>query len=375
MDKTIDEIDELFLKYFNANKEVPNIIENGIKSVSLNSIEQENKVIAIIKKVIITIIGMATITTGIVFAKDIDKSFKNFFGLIPSDGVDTAVNNEYLAVLNTEYQYADGIEIKVDSMLMDDINLCLNFIVTLDERYNIEEFKDNEISFDDLKIVDETGKTIFITHLYDTEHCYLGSYAFTKNLIEERTFRISFVATDYSNAFSRSKKLFVNFNILNNNIIDSNYGIQNNLYKGMWNFEIDVPEEIYNRETIIYKVRNSNLEQLKGVEATLTNTTFTIYIPEIITDKIEYISGLNMESTLSWKPFETAYVETSEGNKYEGYYGIEGSSRYSKPFNEDKIIGYHQAFNLTQYDSTDILKVYIITNKNQEIVLELEKNK
>lgn len=373
MDKAIDEIDELFLSYFKSNKEVPNIIENGIKAVSLNSIKQENKLIALIKKFIITIIGIATIAGGVVFAKDIGNLFQNLFGVIPSDGVNTATNNGYVSIMDTEYQNADGIQIKIDSMLMDDINLCLNFIVTLDNKYNIEEFKTNEISFDDLKIVDETGKTIFITHPYDTEHAYLGSYSFDKYLIDKRTFRVSFTATDYYNSFPRCKKLFINFNILNSNIFIPDEGIKDNLYKGDWYFELDVSEEFYNRETTLYKIKNTNIGLLNGIEAILTNTTFRIYVPELVTEKIEYFSQLSDETLLNWRPIIDAYVETSNGNRFDGYYGIENSSGYSTPFNEDKIIGYNQTFNLTSYDATDILKVHLITNKNQEIIIELEK--
>lgn len=373
MNNTIDEIDELFFNYFNSNKKVPDIIENGIKSVSFNFIEQENKVISLIKKFIITIMGIATITGGVVFAKDISNFLRNFFGVIPSDGVDTAVNNGYVAVLDTEYQDADGIEVRIDSMLMDDVNLCLNFIVILNDKYNIEKFKTNEISFDDLKIVDETGKTVFITHPYDTEQDYLGSYGFTKYLIDERTFRVSFIATDYTNFFPRSKELFVDFNILNSNTFILDKGIVDNLYKGNWHFKVDVPKEFYNRETILYKVKSSNIEQLNGVEAYLTNTTFRIYIPEIVTEKIEYFSQLNKESLLDWKPFNDVYIETSNKARFGGYYGIENSSGYGTPFNEERIIGYYQTFNLTSYDATDVLKLHMITNKNQEIMIELEK--
>lgn len=373
MDKTLDEIDKLLFNYFDSNKVVPPIIENGIKSVSLNSIKQENKLISLIKKFIITIMGIATVAGGVVFAKDISNFFQNFFGVIPNDGVDTAVNNGYVAILDTAYQDADGIEIKIDSMLMDDVNLCLNFIITLNDKYDIEKFKANEISFDDLKIVDETGKTVFVTHSYDTEHAYSGSYGFTKHLIDERTFRVSFIATDYTNPFSRSKKLFVDFNILNSNTFVLDKGLVDDLYKGDWHFEVDVPEEFYNRETVLYKIKSSNIGQLNGVEAFLTNTTFRIYIPELITEKIEYFSELNTKSSLDWKPINDIYVETENGNKFNSYYGIEGSSGYSIPFNEDKIIGYKQTFNLTSYDATDVLKVHMITNKNQEIIIELEK--
>ncbi len=372
MNNTFDEIDELLFKYFNSNKDIPKAIENKIRNVDLNAIKKENQLIKIIKKFIITIIGIITITGGMVFAQNIENFLKNFFGTLPNEGVDTAVNNGYVVFPNVEYQNADGIQIEIDSILIDDFNLCINFIMELNESYDIEEFKNSEISFEDLKIIDEKGNVIFVTHQYDKEHNYLGTYGFEKILIGERTFKISFTATNYSNPFPRNKKLNIDFNILNNNKYVHGEGIKTKFYNGKWHFEIDVPEEFYNRETIIYKVKSSNIGELTGVEALLTNTTFSIYIPEIISEKISYPKS-DKDLHFEWKPFNEVYLETTRGIKFYGYSGIENSSGYRISSNRYKIEEYHQTFNLTSYDATDILKIHMVTNKNEDIIIELER--
>lgn len=58
----------------------------------------------------------------------------------------------------------------------------------------------------------------------------------------------------------KSKKLYVTFSKLQNRTFVEN-GL-NNIYVGSWNFELDVPKEMYNRETIIYKMKSCNVKKL-----------------------------------------------------------------------------------------------------------------
>ncbi len=75
MNDNYDDIDNLLFDYFKYNEYVPNIITNGIEN-AINNKNKKYKVILLIKKFIITMIGILTITGGIVFAKDI-KIFVN----------------------------------------------------------------------------------------------------------------------------------------------------------------------------------------------------------------------------------------------------------------------------------------------------------
>ena len=83
MDKTFDEIDNLFLDYFNENKEVPYSIQNTINH-ALDSEKKQNSLLEFIKALIITLIGIFTVTGGLVFAR---KMVNNFFTV--NTGLDT----------------------------------------------------------------------------------------------------------------------------------------------------------------------------------------------------------------------------------------------------------------------------------------------
>ena len=74
--------------------------------------------------------------TGVVFAKDIGNFVSNFFGGSASDGVQTAVDNGYLKEVEPKYVESEGIEFAVDSFLIDDYNLDINFKMKLSNKYD-----------------------------------------------------------------------------------------------------------------------------------------------------------------------------------------------------------------------------------------------
>lgn len=245
--------------------------------------------------------------TGIVFAEDISGYFKNLFGTNISDGVSTALEKGYVANMETEYQEANGISIKVDNILMDDFNLAIDFNVKLDEKFDINKFK--TMILEDLKIVDETGKIVFVTHEYDINQEYLGAYNVSTRVIDKNNLILSFVASGNIEAFPKSKELKIIFNKINT--YDSSNQI-NNSYTGNWNFELEVPKEFYNRETVIYKVKNCNDDNTQLNKAILSNTGLKITLTTT-TGKIDINE---FHSTGKKEIFKNAYVETSDGKIY-----------------------------------------------------------
>ena len=140
------------------NKQKEKILENVKLKISISNFEKEEKIdMKRTSKNILKIVAVACCTmlsiTGVVFAKDIGNFVKEFFGGSSSEGVDIAVNNGYVAEVKTEYQEAEGIEIAVDSFMMDDNNFAMNFKVKLSEKYNIKNMMFG-MDLYDLKIVE-----------------------------------------------------------------------------------------------------------------------------------------------------------------------------------------------------------------------------
>lgn len=360
------DIEKILKTSINNNFEIPLKVKHRIDYTLKNKHKQNWRIEFMKKRVIGAICATFLLVSGVVLAKDIKVAIQSFFNENTSDGVDTAVNHGYIADVKTESQNVEGININVESFIMDDYNFAMNFNITFDSKHNIEEFEG--IQFDDLKIVDETGKTVFITHPYDKELAYKGAYSFLTKKDDKDNLIISLVATGNPEAFPKSKHLTIEFTKLSTRKF---------LYQGNWKFEVDVPEEFYTRETVIYKAKSCSEKgiDINSIQATLSNTAFKISIPEIKTDKVDYdlLHVTPPKSIYDKIALQKEYVETTDGKRFETAQRSDGDGGYGVPAGENKIINYYQTFNLTKYDTTDEITVHIFTNKGEEITIELEK--
>lgn len=374
------------------NKQKEKILENVKLKISISNFEKEEKIdMKKTSKNILKVVAIACCTilsiTGVVFAKDIGDFVKETFWGGATKGVDIAVNNGYIANVNTEYQEADGIEISVDSFVMDDNNLDMKFRVKLSDKYNIKNMSFG-MELYDLKIVDENGRKVFATHaveaeemmIYKTEQeakenydAFCGSYGLSGGkIIGENELICSLQATKSASTFPKSKKLFVTFSRIH--VRKDQYEQPlNEWYKGEWRFELDVPKEMYNREIITYKVKSCSDENTIVGNAILSNTSFRMEIPFSTTDKVDYelLRVGQAENVYNMVPFQKEYVETSDGKKFEKTINVPIGCKTFQ--NENKLEAYKQSFNLTKYDATDELTVHIFTNKGEEIIIEYEK--
>lgn len=374
------------------NKQKEKILENVKLKISISNFEKEEKIdMKKTSKNILKVVAIACCTilsiTGVVFAKDIGDFVKETFWGGATKGVDIAVNNGYIANVNTEYQEADGIEISVDSFVMDDNNLDMKFRVKLSDKYNIKNMSFG-MELYDLKIVDENGRKVFATHaveaeemmIYKTEQeakenydAFCGSYGLSGGkIIGENELICSLQATKSASTFPKSKKLFVTFSRIH--VRKDQYEQPlNEWYKGEWRFELDVPKEMYNREIITYKVKSCSDENTIVGNAILSNTSFRMEIPFSTTDKVDYelLRVGQAENVYNRVPFQKEYVETSDGKKFEKTINAPIGCKTFQ--NENKLEAYKQSFNLTKYDATDELTVHIFTNKGEEIIIEYEK--
>ena len=375
------------------NKQKEKILEKVKLKISISNFEKEEKIdMKKTRKSIIKIAAVACCTmlsiTGVVFAKDIGNFVKEFFGGNASEGVDTAVNNGYVAEVKTEYQSADGIDIAIDSFMMDDNNFAMNFRIKLSDKYNVKDMMFGMRLYD-LKIVDENGRKVFATHelegeemsIYKTEQeakenydAFCGSYGANSEIIGENEIIRHLSARQGGNPFPKSKKLYVTFTRIHVTK-DQNEQPLDKWYKGDWKFELDVPKEMYNREITTYKVKSCSIENTIVDNAILSNTSFIISIPFIKTDKVDYelYRTSNPKSIYDKMLFQKEYVETSDGKRFE--VSRNGQNGYGVPAGTEQIENYTQTFDLTKYDATDELTVHIFTNKGEEIIIEYEKIK
>lgn len=378
LDKTENKIKALA---FNARKKLKKLL------IKENVIEVRNKRIILL---ISTILFVVATITGATYADEIVEFVKEFFGANVSEGVNTAVENGFYAEVETNTQSAEGIDINVESFIIDDYNFAMNFLITLDERYDIKEIFNSSIWFEDLRIIDENNKVVFSTNYnlprnpnerFEPE--YWNGFSMHTEKVSENQLRMYVTSSGSVQTFPRSEKLYISFKRIatRRNPKDGSYlenGNENRIiYLGDWKFEVEVPENMQKRESSIYKAVKCNEPNidLNKIEAELSNTAFKLKIAELKTDKVDYEAlhdRENRKSIYDLIALQKEYVETSNGKKYESDSKSDGDSGYGlSP--ENTIINYHQTFSLTSYDATDKLTVHIFTNKGEEIIIWFEK--
>ena len=372
MEKTESQIKTLV---HNSKKKLKKLL------IKENVVEVRNKRIILL---ISTILFIAATITGATYADEIKEFVKDLFGANASDGVDTAVNYGFVAKPKIEEQTASGISATIENFMMDDYNFGINFILTFENKEDAEKLGAKDILLQDLKIVDEENNVVFSTNYYkedyEKQEFYYNGFSMKSNLIEDNKIRVSLITSGGVTPFPKSKKLKVTFKRIAEEIYPTSeeelLKTEQNVYIGDWNFEVDVPKEMYEREVVVYKVKSCNDKDTVVDNATLSNTAFKISIPVTTTDKIDYkalYDRENRKSIYDLIALQKEYVETSDGKRFEA--SNDGNNHYRGVKGEEKITDYAQTFNLTKFDATDELTVHIFTNSRKEIIIEFEKEK
>lgn len=260
-----------------------------------------------------------------------------------SEAIELAVQNGYIQNVDTNIQTYDGLGIKIKSFLMDDINLDIAFEYKVDSNIvNIDDIKD--ICIQDIIIYDEKNNIINNSKNYAYKNNIAETTGYTKvKKVSNETFENTFFAQ--ANNFPNSKKLYIEFE---NVIFRCKKDIKK--FNGEWKFELDVPENMINREEVLYKcISDNNTGEIIVNEVKLTNTGLIIQV------------GPNSEELLN----KTDIIIIVDNNKYKA-----NNNLYSNLENiELSKIKRTYPFNLTIYDVPNEIIVKIKNSKeNKELV-------
>lgn len=267
------------------------------------------------------------LTSGIVFAKDIEKFVRERFNFGLGDGVDSAAENGYIAEPEMEKiesetkvealevdlgTVVDNINtsVKIDSFLMDDYNLSVEFAFEFDD--NIKEVVDlnklDQITLNDLIVLDEEKRIIFSsTYMGETkfkefckEHELDFKYGeFNENYmnnglnwfpqgIRKDLNQCTLVYNMYTEGYPKSKELDFYFNqitITEQEYVGEDRTTKNITLTGNWNIHVDVPEKMYNRTSESYRVVSCENEKFNVYTAKVMDTGFELGI--MISDMVQ----------------------------------------------------------------------------------------
>ena len=258
---------------------------------------------------IAAVVCLCLLTSGIAFAKDIQKYIINKFKL--GNGIQTAIENGYIAETNNDYISCNtrvvnpenkellndiNLKIKIDNYLIDDSNLSIEIRYKYDKKLgeivnmnnlHIIELLDLIIIDDEKRVLYDGGvgnKEVFENYCkennlkYAFGNCsenYLNSglnifESSEENLENEKSYIYNFYVEDEN--YPKSKKL----NLIFTKISFNEFSAENVVLNGNWNIELDIPEKMYNRVEGNYSVIKCENDNFDIYAAKLTETGFEL---------------------------------------------------------------------------------------------------
>ena len=274
------------------------------------------------------------LTSGIVFAKDIEKFVRERFNFGLGAGVDSATENGYIAEPKNEKVESEtkvelpetdlgtvvdniNTSVKINSFLMDDYNLSVEFGFEFEEAIKevVDLNKLDQITLNDLIVLDEEKRIIFSSssmgeekfNEFCQEHELNFKYGeFNENYmnnglnwfpqsIRKDLNQCSLIYNMYTEGYPKSKELDFYFNQITITEQEYNGEERNVTLIGNWNIHVDVPEKMYNRTSESYRVVSCENKKFNVYAAKLMDTGFELGImisdmtrpefPEIIEEK------------------------------------------------------------------------------------------
>lgn len=381
-----DKFDEKLFNYFKDNNETPMKITEGIKKCNLGKEKKKNFNFYNLRKVAVATISLVTVSTGIVFAKDISNFIKNVFN--DNEGVNTAVESGYVYEIPNVYADSKDTQMRITEMIMDDYTLDLNMVAQFDKDINVTGIE--KINIPDMIITDDENRILYSSsNQKSIDFCNAkqidNDYDNIKNITtntsssffiynadtNSMSFSINLSASDEK--FPLSKEIYISFNTIEMEGNNQKYTVTGN-----WNTEIKVPNKFLNRKSTLYKVTNCNNEN--------------VYKDSIKAEVYE--TGMNFEMTMYWGDYETwhnkieemrkqdvlssqlinqekSYVENENGDRFYPLQSTSSDGGYS--FNTDGKLVKWESFGLTKFNMTNKLKVVLTTIDNEQIIIDLEK--
>ena len=238
----------------------------------------------LIKKVIAAACICIILTTGFTFAKEIEKYIKKVFS-VSTEAIDSAIEEGYIQEIKDDFTYSNGIGIKVDNILIDNVNLIFSLLYKTEES-NIENIHINYFS-----IYTENGERIY---QYDeTCQAYVG---IAKSMepgqtekIDEKNFKNTIILNLWEgrNEFS---KLNIKIKSLNITYSDGSQKYIN----GDWDFNIDISDKFKQSNEVNYVFDGEN-EYIKEASATIYPTKMIVKLKLFENYDIDQIVDIALE--------------------------------------------------------------------------------
>ncbi len=430
----MEDLDKKIKKVMNSKIQEPVNYEQKIlntirrNSNKLGRKERRDGSFIMKKRIIATACASLVLVSGIVVAANIEN-IKNHFNRGLGEGMQTAIDNGYIAKPEMEFVKVDnvGTKVKIEDLVMDDLNLSTKFIFEFDENVTntIDMSKVSDIELSDLFVRDEDNRIIYSSPNQEAfeRYCKENNLNYIFGEFNENYMNNglnAFIGSKDGNSIElmynmysadnmpKSKKLYFSFETIT--ITEYTLGKQTN-YKlnGSWSATVDVPKEMYDRTEEYYEVVSCDNNDFEIYTAKLTNTGFElgVMISNVEPPKVDHRKEKEYERALSdyrkgkitrkeyleksnWyiyycnqkmpvtilnyncvdEPVEPSYVENEDGKKFTSTLSpTRNAKNYFMPGNK---YDFYETFGMTKYNATNKIKV-VLYYYGEPVTIELQK--
>lgn len=336
-----NDIKKMLNDYFknDINKEIPTSTEKAINKAfaRINAVNKMRR----IKRVVALIICTITITSGVVFAKEI-VNFLNYIFNNSTNSINTAANNNYIQNIEMDFVYNNDIGIKVDKVLFDNSSMNISYDYKINSEYNIDN-----IELYDYQIKDERDNLLY-SAIYDNN-------SYDKPFIIDRIQKDNKVVKIRDDIFNNSIIYFSDNLLYSKDIVIEVASIKinnENIISGEWKLKIELDKKFNQNKVIDYELKYN--EHIIKNDMYLTETTLKIFM-EIDT---KYDDKVKLTHTPVLKDsFENIYTCREYITK-----------------NMENTALYNLEFDVSKYDK-NIDNLILILPINETTTLELELTK
>lgn len=291
LNDTDKEIMKLYYEDNLSSEQISKLLGMNTNTIKSKISRGHKKIKDTYKKVLMTILILCLVTTGVVLGRDIIKYLKSIFDLSSigrnNDGVLSAIETKEW-IQNTEMEYIElspGYKIRIDYLLMDDINMYMVFDLLCEE----EQSEYNRMSILDLIIKDENGN--ILSNETDVMGTTLAKLEGWKNIESDFNNNIRELKYMISEGYPKMCNLNISFSeITLYNDKNPNIGSKSINEKEI-NISIEIDEKFINRNVLEY-IQQEVDDEYNVKKAILTDTGFYAIV-ETKNSKINFTVGAN----------------------------------------------------------------------------------
>lgn len=220
-------------------------------------------------KIAVSVCACLILTTGIVFAKDIENFIRKIFKNT-SPAIEQAIDQGYIQNIENDFVYDKDIGIKVDNIVLDDLNLNVSIKFENKDK-NIASIRFNKfiLSTDTNEIIYDSNQQ-YVTDIKDVYTATYINWKEQPEKLEDNIFADSILFTLGEHS-KEKKELIFKIQSLDITYIDNT---KEELY-GEWNFNLKITEKMRKNQTIKYVLQEEN-EYIESCTGTLSATGLKI---------------------------------------------------------------------------------------------------